>query len=106
MESDGENADSQNAELHQPNQLPGSVPQDMEDYDDENDKGEGDEDQSIGDGMGEDDQNEDILDEYGQEEDENAEEGQGIEDLNQEELEAIIESITSGKSQSFKKLQF
>ena len=27
-------------------------------------------------------------------------------DLNQEELEAIIESITSGKSQQYKKLQF
>ena len=57
-------------------------------------------------GMGEDEQPGDILDGYGQEEQEDEGEGRSMEDLNQEELEAIIESITSGKSQSFKKLQF
>ena len=74
----------------------------MDDYGDENERPEGEMGQSMG--MGEDEQPEDILDGYGQEEHENEEEGRSMEDLNQEELEAIIESITSGKSQSFKKL--
>ena len=48
------------------------------------------------------------VEEYGDEI--NAEDGLPVNssaaDLNQEELEAIIESITSGKSQQYKKLQF
>ena len=50
----------------------------------------------------------DEADDYGDEE--NDEDGMPVNssavDLNNEELEAIIESITSGKSQQYKKLQF
>ena len=92
---------SQNGEMPQPSRLPGGGSEEMDDYGDENDgRAEG----EMGQSMGEDEPPDDILAGYGQEDNENDEEGPSMEDLNQEELEAIIESITSGKSQSFKKL--
>jgi len=50
----------------------------------------------------------DNVGDYGEEipEDEVGFDNNSAADLNQEELEAIIESITSGKSQQYKKLQF
>ena len=62
--------------------------------------------------MVENDENQHDVDDEGDdyEEEVNDEDGLPVNssaaDLNQEELEAIIESITSGKSQQYKKLQF
>ena len=60
--------------------------------------------ESLGDmdGQG---KNEDLLS-YGMENEDEGDKESSIEDLNQQELDAIVESITSGKSQSHKKLQF
>ena len=59
----------------------------------------------MGPDMGDEGNSDDILAAYGNENDEEEAVAEGsMDDLNQEELEAIIESITSGKSQSFKKL--
>ena len=96
--------EEESAEL-QPGQMPGVGSAEMDDYDDENDKLES----KPGYSMEMDDEEEEqdnILDGYGQEENENEHEVGSDVNLNQEETEAIIESVTSGKSQSFKKLNF
>ena len=78
----------------------------MDDYDDENEKLDSKPGYSMEMDDEEEEEQDNILDDYGQEENENGHEGGSDLNLNQEETEAIFDSVTSGKIQSFKKLSF